>query len=169
VVCTECGDNTCCRLDKKCVTTVSPTGKGLTIIPTTWQNLCFKDQITIVCLSGYYPADLATRFNWYSTTFPETIPNHLRLRLNRRWINGCISYMPLILTAIAIRLLNVFRQIATFWEIIIYIYIYIYKVIQNTFRFLYYCINDYPRLPGTQFCKSRICLLTFCSVLTESH
>ena len=33
-------------------TTVSPAGKGLTIILTAWQNLYFKDQITIVDLSG---------------------------------------------------------------------------------------------------------------------
>ena len=33
-------------------TTMSPTGKGLTIIPTTWQNHYFKDQITILGLSG---------------------------------------------------------------------------------------------------------------------
>jgi len=30
---------------------VSPTGKGLTIAPTAWQNLYFEDQITIVGLS----------------------------------------------------------------------------------------------------------------------
>ena len=69
-------------------------------------------------LKRYYPADLATIFSWYSTTFQETIPNHLRLRLNRRCINVCTSYMPFIVTAIAIRLLNVFGQMATFWEII---------------------------------------------------
>ena len=49
-------------------------------------------------LKRYYPADLSTRFNWYSATPPETIPNHLWLRLNRRCITGCISYMPLIVT-----------------------------------------------------------------------
>jgi hypothetical protein len=42
----------CRRFDKKCVTSVSPTGKGLTITPTAWQNLYFKDQITTVGLSG---------------------------------------------------------------------------------------------------------------------
>jgi len=31
---------------------MSPTGKGLTIIPTAWQNLYFKDQITILSLNG---------------------------------------------------------------------------------------------------------------------
>jgi hypothetical protein len=49
-------------------------------------------------LKRYYPADLATRFNWYSATPPETKPNHLWLRLNRRRITGCISHMPLIVT-----------------------------------------------------------------------
>jgi hypothetical protein len=33
-------------------TTMSPTGKGLTIIPTTWKNHYFKDQITILGISG---------------------------------------------------------------------------------------------------------------------
>jgi len=42
----------CHRLDKKCVTTVSPTDKGLTITPTAWQNFYFKYQITTVGLSG---------------------------------------------------------------------------------------------------------------------
>jgi len=36
-------------------TTVSPTDKGLKIIPTAWQNLSFKEQITIVGLSGITP------------------------------------------------------------------------------------------------------------------
>jgi len=49
-------------------------------------------------LKWYCPADLATRFNWYSATRLETIPNHLRLCLNRRCITGCISYMTLIVT-----------------------------------------------------------------------
>jgi hypothetical protein len=31
---------------------VSPTVKGLTITPTGWQNLYFKEHITIVGLSG---------------------------------------------------------------------------------------------------------------------
>jgi len=88
----------CCRLDKKCVTTESPTGKGLTITPTTWQNILFERPNYNRRLKRYYPADLATRFNWYSTTPPETIPNHLWLRLNRRCITGFISYMSLIVT-----------------------------------------------------------------------
>jgi hypothetical protein len=33
-------------------TTVSPTVKGLAITPTDWQNLYFKEDITIVGLSG---------------------------------------------------------------------------------------------------------------------
>jgi len=37
---------------QKCETTVSPTDKGLTIIVIVWQNLYFKEQITIVGLSG---------------------------------------------------------------------------------------------------------------------
>ena len=45
----------CYRFDKKCETTVSPTGKGSTIIPTAWQNLHFKQPITIVGLSGITP------------------------------------------------------------------------------------------------------------------
>jgi hypothetical protein len=31
---------------------VSPTDKGLTIIQTAWQNLYFKEQITVVGFSG---------------------------------------------------------------------------------------------------------------------
>jgi hypothetical protein len=31
---------------------VSPTDKGLPITPTAWQNLYFKEQITILGLSG---------------------------------------------------------------------------------------------------------------------
>ena len=50
-------------------------------------------------LKRYYPADLATRFNWYSATFSETINNHLWLNLNRRCITGCISHMPLLVSA----------------------------------------------------------------------
>ena len=42
-------------VDKKCETTVSPTAKGLTITPTTWQNLYFKEQITIVGLNRIIP------------------------------------------------------------------------------------------------------------------
>jgi hypothetical protein len=42
----------CYRSDKKCAPTVSPTAKGLTITPTDWQNIYFKEQITIVGLSG---------------------------------------------------------------------------------------------------------------------
>jgi hypothetical protein len=34
---------------------VSPTDKGLTITPTAWQNLYFKEQIAIVGLSGIIP------------------------------------------------------------------------------------------------------------------
>jgi len=49
-------------------------------------------------LKRYYRADLATIFNLYSATPPETTLNHLWLRLNRRCIAGCISYMPLIVT-----------------------------------------------------------------------
>ena len=44
-------------------------------------------------LKRYYPADLAARFNWYSATPLQTIPNHLWLSLNRRCITGCIAYM----------------------------------------------------------------------------
>jgi hypothetical protein len=40
------------RLDKKYETTMSPTDKGLIIIPTAWQNLYFKEQISIVGLRG---------------------------------------------------------------------------------------------------------------------
>jgi hypothetical protein len=40
------------RLDKKCGTTVSPIDKGLTITRTAWQNLYFKEQTSIVGLSG---------------------------------------------------------------------------------------------------------------------
>ena len=36
-------------------TTVSPTNKGLTITPTAWKTLYFKEQITIVGLSGITP------------------------------------------------------------------------------------------------------------------
>ena len=43
------------RLDKKYETTVSPTDKGLTIPPTAWKNPYFKEQITIVGLSGIIP------------------------------------------------------------------------------------------------------------------
>ena len=39
-------------VDKKCETTVSPTGKGSTITQTAWQNLYFKNYITILGLSG---------------------------------------------------------------------------------------------------------------------
>jgi hypothetical protein len=42
----------CYRLDKKCETTVSPVDKGLTITPTAWRNLYFKEQITILGLSS---------------------------------------------------------------------------------------------------------------------
>jgi hypothetical protein len=34
--------------------TVSPTDKGLTITPTAWQNLCLKEQITVVALTFWY-------------------------------------------------------------------------------------------------------------------
>jgi hypothetical protein len=44
-------DLQCYRSDKKCEITVSPTEEGLTITPTAWQNLYFKEQITIVGLS----------------------------------------------------------------------------------------------------------------------
>jgi len=47
-------------------------------------------------LMRYYPADLATRFNWYSATPPQSTPNYLWLNLNMRCITGCISYIPLI-------------------------------------------------------------------------
>jgi len=40
------------RSDKKCATTVSPAVRGLTITPTDWRNLYFKEHITIVDLSG---------------------------------------------------------------------------------------------------------------------
>ena len=37
MACADCGE--------KCVTTLSPTAKGLTIIPTAWQNLYFKTKL----------------------------------------------------------------------------------------------------------------------------
>jgi len=49
-------------------------------------------------LKRYYPADIAARFNWYSATFPETILSHLWLSLNMRYITGCTSYMPLLVS-----------------------------------------------------------------------
>jgi len=45
----------CYRFDKKYETTVSPTDKGSTTTPTAWQNTYFKEQITIVVLSGIIP------------------------------------------------------------------------------------------------------------------
>ena len=42
-------------------------------------------------LKRYYPVDRATRFNWHSATPPQTIHNHLWLRLNRRCVSGCIA------------------------------------------------------------------------------
>jgi hypothetical protein len=58
VVCAKCGDKTgltsvisSTRSEKL----VSPTDKGSTITPTAWQNPCFKEQITIVGLSGIIP------------------------------------------------------------------------------------------------------------------
>jgi len=58
-VCAECGDKTglnkCYRFDKKCETTVSPTGKARQITPTAWQNPYFKEQITVIGLSGITP------------------------------------------------------------------------------------------------------------------
>jgi len=49
-------------------------------------------------LKRYYPADLASRFRWYSATPPQTIPNQLWLSLQRRCITGRISYMSLMVT-----------------------------------------------------------------------
>jgi len=94
-------------------------------------------------LKRYYPADVATRFNWYSA---KTIPNHLWLRLNRRCITGCIAYMPLIVTVNTIaeclqtdcnilgdnkKLLNSFNF---FWEI---------KKLLNSFRVFWEIIKNY--------------------------
>jgi len=42
----------CYRSDKKCPTTVSSTVKGLMITLSDWQNLYFKEHITIVGLNG---------------------------------------------------------------------------------------------------------------------
>jgi len=88
----------CCRLDKKCVTAVSPTGKGLPIASNSLAKSLFQRPNYNRRLKRHYPADLATRFNWHSATPPETIPNHLWLSLNRRCITGCISYMTLMVT-----------------------------------------------------------------------
>ena len=77
---------------------MSPTGKGLTIIPTAWKNLFFQRLNYNRRLKRYYPADLATRSIWYFVTSPDTIHNHLWQSLKRRRIIGCISYMPLIVT-----------------------------------------------------------------------
>ena len=49
-------------------------------------------------LKRYYPVDMRTRFNWYSATPQQTIPNHLWLSLNRRCVAGCISHVPSIVT-----------------------------------------------------------------------
>jgi len=46
---------TCYRSDKKCETAVLPIDEGSMITPTAWHNLYFKDQITIVGLSGIIP------------------------------------------------------------------------------------------------------------------
>jgi len=49
-------------------------------------------------LKRYCPADPTTKFNWYSATPPQTVPNRLWLRLSRRCITWCISFLPLIVT-----------------------------------------------------------------------
>jgi len=77
---------------------VSPTGKGLTITPNSLAKSLFQRPNYNCRLKRYYPADLTTRFNWYSATPPETIPRHLLLSLNKRCISWCISYMPLMVT-----------------------------------------------------------------------
>jgi hypothetical protein len=56
---------------------VSPTDKGPTITPTAWQNPYFKEQITVVGLSGIIPQILQLDFNWYCAKSPETIVNQL--------------------------------------------------------------------------------------------
>ena len=48
-------DLQCYRFDKKCETAVSPADKSSTITPTAWQNPYFKEQITVVGLSGIIP------------------------------------------------------------------------------------------------------------------
>jgi len=72
---------TCRRLDKKCVTTVSPTGKDLTITRNKLAKSLFQKPNYSRRLKRYYPVDLANRFNWYCLTFPETISNNLWLSL----------------------------------------------------------------------------------------
>ena len=49
------GTYKCYWFDKKCKTTVSSTDKASTIIPTSWQNLYFKEHTAIVGLSGITP------------------------------------------------------------------------------------------------------------------
>jgi len=72
--------------------------QNLTDLPNSLARSLFQRPNYNTRLKRYYPADLATRFNWYSATPPQTIPNNLWLDLNTRCANGCISYMPIIVT-----------------------------------------------------------------------
>ena len=66
--------------------------------PNSLPNLYFKEQITIVGLSGIIPQIEQLDFNQYSAISPETTNNQLQLSLNRIYITGCISSMPLTVT-----------------------------------------------------------------------
>jgi hypothetical protein len=102
---------------------VSPTVKGLTVTPTEWQNLCCKEHITIVDLNGIALQTLQLYFNCIiPRDHNQSINQSINQTINRDWV--LIGDMSLDVSAacqypwLSVLLLNVFGQIATFWEII---------------------------------------------------